>query len=255
MAIDPSSDRPVYQQIADDLRQRINTKDLVAGQKLPSETELIEEYGTGRATVRQALRVLMVEGLLRSQRGVGVFVRERAAIRRMSLDRFSRAQRLAGKAALVAEAESQGRSWRQEMIELAEVPAPAVVAARLDIQEDEPVFVRRRRMFIDGVPTQYADSYFPADIARRTPIVEENSGPGGVYARLEELGHQLTRFREELSFRMPTPDEARGLQLGAGVPVVDLIRTAYAGDTPVEVFVSVAAGDKHIFQYDFPAPE
>ena len=74
-----------------------------------------------------------------------------------------------------------------------------------------------------------------------------------MYARLEEAGHTLTRFTEELSFRMPTPEEARGLYLGTGVPVVDLIRVAYAGDEPVEVFLSVLAGDKHVFQYGFDA--
>ena len=125
----------------------------------------------------------------------------------------------------------------------------------MEVAEGEPLFVRRRRMWIDDTPTQLADSYFPVELARGTPITQEQTGPGGVYARIEEAGHTLTRFTEELAFRMPTPEESHSLHLGAGVPVVDLVRVAYAGDTPVEVFVSVLAGDKHVFQYEFDAVE
>jgi GntR family transcriptional regulator len=251
--IDPRSDRPLYQQIADQLRIQIRAGTLGAGQKLPSERELTERYDTTHATVRAALRVLTIEGLAEPRKGVGVFVRERGPIRRMSVDRFARRHRQDGKAAMAVEVEREDRTWRGEVLELGEVPAPAAVAARLEVREGEPVFVRRRRMWIDDQPTQFADSYFKADMVSGTRITEEDSGPGGVYARLEEAGHKLTRFTEELAFRMPTPEEARGLHLGAGVPVVDLVRVAYAGDEPVEVFLSVLAGDKHVFQYEFDA--
>lgn len=255
MTIDPRSDRPLYHQIADQLRAQINQQTLQPGQKLPSERELMEQYSTARETIRRALRVLTTEGLVDAQRGVGAFVRERGPVRRVSTDRFARRHRQAGLAALQYEAESQNRTWRQDLLERGETQAPAEVAARLNIEEGDPVFVRRRLMWVDDVPMQYADSYFLPDMVRGTAITEEVTGPGGVYARLEDEGHTLTRFTEELSFRMPTPDEARGLRLNTGVPVVDLTRVAYSNDQPVEVFTAVMAGDKHTFVYEFPAPE
>jgi hypothetical protein len=51
----------------------------------------------------------------------------------------------------------------------------------------------------------------------------------------------------------PTPDEIRSLDFVARLPVLDLIRTAYSDDRAVEVLISVAAADKHVFHYDFPA--
>jgi len=128
-----------------------------------------------------------------------------------------------------------------------------LVAARFLIPQGEPVFVRRRRIWIDEVPMQLADSYFLPHMAVGTRIAQEDTGPGGVYSRLEEQGYQLTRFTEELSFRMPTPDEAHRLDMAHGVPVVDLVRVAYSHEQPVEVFVSVLAGDKHIFSYEISA--
>lgn len=253
MPIDPRSDRPIYHQIADELRDRILRGALAPGEKLPSETELVAAYGTTRTTVRQALRVLASEGLTFSRRGVGVFVRGRGPLRRMTHERFARRHRQAGMAALAWEAEQQERAWRAELLELGEVPAPTLVAARFAIPEGEPVFVRRRRIWVDEVPMQLADSYFLRHMAAGTRITQEDTGPGGVYARLEERGHRLTRFTEDLSFRMPTPGEVRSLDLAGGVPVVDLVRVAYAGEQPVEIFVSVLAGDKHVFSYEIPA--
>ncbi|MFI8232302.1 GntR family transcriptional regulator [Streptomyces sp. NPDC085900] len=52
------------QEIADILRERINDGDLKAGDRLPTQAELAEEFGVERGAVRQALRVLQDDGLL-----------------------------------------------------------------------------------------------------------------------------------------------------------------------------------------------
>jgi GntR family transcriptional regulator len=254
LPIDLTSDRAVFRQIADELRQEIKSGTLPPGARMPSERELMTRFGASRGTIRQALAVLSSEGLTDVQHGRGVFVRKRPPIMRLSSERFSRRLRDAGKGAFQAETEAHGFEPRQEILELGVVPAPAYVASRLGVHEGARVFVRRRRMWADDVPMQLADSYFRYGMVRGTPIVEEDAGPGGSYARLEELGYRLARFREDLVARMPSPEEARGLQLGPGVPVVSLIRTAYdAEGRPVEVFDSVVAGDKHTFSYEIPA--
>jgi GntR family transcriptional regulator len=107
---------------------------------------------------------------------------------------------------------------------------------------------------LDGHPVETATSYIPADIARDTPIADPNPGPGGIYARLEDLGHTLERFTEEVHSRMPTPDESRTLMLAPGVPVFRLIRTAYdLDDRAVEVCDTIMAADAYILNYELPA--
>lgn len=66
--------------------------------------------------------------------------------------------------------------------------------------------MRRRRFWIDDNPSQLANSYYLLDLVKGTRITEENTGPGGGYRVLEELGYPLTRVREEVAIRMPTPD-------------------------------------------------
>src|SRR3954451_14907438 len=94
-----------YRQIAGHLREAIRRGELGAGDKLPSETELIEHYHVARMTVRQAIAELRGEGLVVPEHGRGVFVRSRPPVRRLPADRFARRQREAGKAAFIAEAE------------------------------------------------------------------------------------------------------------------------------------------------------
>jgi DNA-binding GntR family transcriptional regulator len=64
MAIDPSADRPVYKQLADLIRARIEGGDLRPGQRLPAESDYVAEFGISRDSVRRAMAVLRGEGLI-----------------------------------------------------------------------------------------------------------------------------------------------------------------------------------------------
>jgi DNA-binding FadR family transcriptional regulator len=75
--IDPHHDRPLYQQLADVLRNQIEHQVYGPGTALPSEAELCYRYGVGRTTVRRALAVLRAEGSIVTKRGVPSIVRQR----------------------------------------------------------------------------------------------------------------------------------------------------------------------------------
>jgi GntR family transcriptional regulator len=253
-ALDRSDDRPPYRQIADHLRAAIDRGELTPGDRLPSEAELMRHYDVARMTARQAIQELRSEGRVVAEQGRGVFVRMPATVRRLASDRFARRHRDAGKAAFIAETEKAGVTPHVDQIEVRRAPAPPDVRERLKLDDDVEVVVRSRRYLGDGVPIETAVSYIPVDLAEGTRIVEHDSGPGGIYARLEEAGHELDHFVEEVSARMPTADERRRLQLGAGIPVLTVVRTAYdVTGRPVEVCDTVKAAPAYILEYDFPA--
>ncbi|WP_194421469.1 GntR family transcriptional regulator [Microbacterium abyssi] len=72
--------RPAYAQIADQLRRVIRDSKLEPGTQLPSEPDLVKRFGVSRMTVREGLRVLRQDDVLRVQHGVGVFVGERRSV-------------------------------------------------------------------------------------------------------------------------------------------------------------------------------
>jgi len=252
--LDPADDRPVYRRIADALREAIESGELAPGDKLPSETELTARYGVAGGTVRQALGVLRGEGIVVAEHGRGVFVRARPRIRRLSYDRFARRHRSEGKAAYLAEAEQEKTTPRVDVQYVGRGPVDIDAAERLGVERGVDVLVRRRLYFSDERPTEIATSYVPWELAEGTSMVEENPGPGGIYARIEEQGHQLGHFTEEVTARMPTPDEVAALRLAPGTPVFRLLRSAYDEQgTPVEVCDTVMSADEWVLSYRLPA--
>ena len=79
---------------------------------------------------------------------------------------------------------------------------------------------RSRRYVLDGKPVLLSRSWLPAAIAAHTPITQPDPGPGGIYARLAELGHAPVRFREDRRLCMPQPAEIERLALAPGTLVV-----------------------------------
>lgn len=75
--IDPNADRPVYKQLADLLRQRVETGSYIEGEMLPSAAAMARTFVVGTDTVRRALTVLRLEGLIDTVPKLGSFVRVR----------------------------------------------------------------------------------------------------------------------------------------------------------------------------------
>ena len=64
----------VCDEVVSKIQQLINSGKLKKGDKLPSEPELMQQYGVGRSSIREAVRILANTGLVRVQQGVGTFV-------------------------------------------------------------------------------------------------------------------------------------------------------------------------------------
>lgn len=88
--IDHSADRAVFRQLADLLRDRIQSGELGPGEPLPSELRLAQDYGLSRTTVRQAIGQLRTEGLVTVDRPRGTFVRVPEAVQVVVLGRGER---------------------------------------------------------------------------------------------------------------------------------------------------------------------
>jgi GntR family transcriptional regulator len=175
-------------------------------------------------------------------------------VRRLAHDRFARRHRERGRAAYLAELEAEGRRADVQVLDVGQEKAPDEVGVWLQLGIDATVLVRRRRYLADGEPMELATSYVPWELAAGTAMVETDTGPGGIYARLEERGHRLKRFSEEVTARMPTGDEAQALRLQSGVPVIRLVRIAYTEDErPVEACDTVMAADRYVLSYELPA--
>lgn len=79
-------------EVAQRLQEQISLGTYKTGEKLPTEPALMETFGVGRSTIREAVRILANSGILRVQQGLGTFVEEQAGIAEPLPQRLKRAQ-------------------------------------------------------------------------------------------------------------------------------------------------------------------
>jgi GntR family transcriptional regulator len=237
-----------YEAIADELRSRIESGELAPGAKVPGEKELMTTYDVGRDTAWKALQVLREEGLTVSRQGAPTRVRKFERIRRQANKRLS------------AEVWGEGKSmWSVDVVDkqpevrdlhVDRIEADERVAKRLGVEPGQPVVRRSRRYVVDDKPVMTAVSYIPADLADGTLIADEDTGPGGIYGRLKDLGHQPKLLPEEVRCRMPRKAEKEQLEIGRGTPVIEITRCAIEeGGRIVELNEMVLDASAYVLEY------
>ena len=162
--------------------------------------------------------------------------------------------REAGQAAFIAETEGEGRRPTVEMLQLGPDEPSTAIAELLELefpsQGARPV---SPLLWLMMSRSSWPRRTFPGGWPGEQPSKRQTQGLGGIYARLEEKGHVLDHFIEEVSARMATPTEAELLRLGSGVPVIIVLRTAYDTDgLPVEVCDTTMAADRYVLSYQIP---
>ncbi|WP_436758346.1 GntR family transcriptional regulator [Streptosporangium sp. V21-05] len=252
-----------YRELASVLRSRIEdgTYPRDATGTLPKHQELADEFTVNVKTIRQAVRLLEAEGLVTVVRRRGTVIRRQPAMKRLGAERYAKSKWKFGLVAFAADREASGRAWapgdQSNRVRLVE--ADPEVAAALGLPVGAPVYERARLVREEGVPTHALTSFYRPDHVEGTPLVNPAPGPaghGGGFAVLTIQGFEPDAITESLHARMPTPDEARELQLPVGEPVVVLRRMTTTLDGQVVEFArGVHAATRFEWSYNFKIPE
>jgi GntR family transcriptional regulator len=251
--VNPGDNRPAYLQVAEVIRAEIKSGAIGPGDRLPSNTELMERFTVASSTAQRAVRTLISEGLAESVVGRGVFVRKKRPWRVVS-SRYLAVPPEGERDRWTTESAADGRRADQRITFVGEIEPPDEVADSLKLPETGTAVVRKRVMLLDDDPVELADSYYPADLVRNTRIMDQSRIPRGARAVLTDLGFPSRSVHEAVYTRMPTPDESKALHLPTGTPVFHVVRTVFSDeDRPIEVDVMILGGDRNCLEYDFPA--
>lgn len=123
--------RKAYEQVNDQLRELIVSGELPPGERLPNEAVLAREFGVSRATVREALRVLTAQNLIRTTKGAG----GGSYVTLPTVDHIS--EFIRGNLNLLSESEHVSLEEFLELRELIEVPAARLAAGRSSDEDVE----------------------------------------------------------------------------------------------------------------------
>lgn len=246
------ADEPLYRQIADKLRSEIADGRYPVAEQLPGAEALAERFESSSTTATKALKQLEREGVIEIRRSVGAYIRQRKPILRDANARLAVTQWGEGRAIWQTDLGDHYPVPETTITRDGEEKSPAVPDFVREFIPAERYLIRDRRYVVDGVPVQLATSFFDATLVAGSQIERRDSGPGGVYNRLKDLGHEPVAFLEQVRCRLPLTSEMKRLKVTADKPVVEIVRQAKTADERiVEVNVMVLVGDAYVLQYAF----
>lgn len=247
--IDPASPLPLYFQVACHLKEEIQSGNLNHGHAIASERELCERYEVSRPTVRQALALLLDEGLLERRRGVGTFVAQPKIRQPISsilgfTDRMNR--------------EGHAPTTRQvEKMVLSAAEAKADVRAHLKLQPTDQILRLVRLRSANQEPLLLQTTYLP--LVRFPGLESVDLEDQSLYRTLRNRYRlEISHLSETLEPALARPGEAKLLGIKAKQPVM-LMKTTVLDQfgKPFEYTISLARGDRceHYIEFNFGTHE
>jgi GntR family transcriptional regulator len=252
---------PMYRQIAEDLREQIDSGQLEPGQQLRTELELREKYGASRNTVRDAIKWLMNLGLVETRPGQGTFVVKKIDpyVTTLSGDPG------AGEGVTYHfQVSKQGRTPSSSDPQVEIQKASRGIAAELRLEEGSSVISRHERRYIDGTPWSMQTSFYPRELVLRGAdrlLSADNIEEGAVEYLRTTLKLEQVGYRDWITVRAPDAAEAQFFNLppDGRIPVFENYRTAFdQAGKPMRVTVAVFPIDRNQFIVevgDVPAPQ
>lgn len=213
----------LYHQILQGLTERIESGEIGVGDRLPSEADLVADFGVSRTTARRALDELRRQGLVRREPGRGTFLASpRLRSNLAYLHSFSE------------EIERWGYTPGTRLISREERTADEEVAAQLGVEVGEAVLFVRRLRLADERPIFVCDSHLAVS---RFPALNDADYAAVSLSRLfeERTGRRVEHARQWIGAAAADADVAALLEIQPGVPVLRVRRvTLVTGDEPVE---------------------
>jgi GntR family transcriptional regulator len=212
--LDRASPHALYRQIADDLTEAIETR-YQAGERLPSESQLVENYGVSRITVRQALEFLEEQGLVVRKQGKGTFV---------STPRIRQDLRQLG--GFYPALLSQGVRPDARLMEFGLVESTPRIQSKLCTTERE-VLLCSRFYRVDGRPLSVARSYFhPSLITVLTREMAERHTTNTLLTKF--AGFDISRVELAIRVQPASTETARLLEVPPSTGLLVLDRLTYS---------------------------
>lgn len=203
--IDRDAESPIYFQLAEILREKILTGSLRPGEKLPSETDLVDTYEVSPMTVRRAINLLAAQDIISTAPGRGTFVKEvqleSAAFYLRDLhDLFNNTG-----------------ATQVKLIGARFINADERIAAKLQIRLGERAIYIRRLLTVDGRPAYYHRGYLVYDPTR--PVLESEFEVTDLKGLFHTQGNALIKGGDlNLEATYLTAEDVSVLQLPGPMP-------------------------------------
>jgi len=229
---------PKYIQLVAELRQAIDTGLWPPGSQIPTETDLADQYGFSRGTVRQALQLLTQKHLLSREQGRGTFVTAPSPGVALSLSSFNEAMR------------GQGRVPSTQVLGMDIIPADVLLTRRLDLGLGTPVLRIERLRLADGAPVAHEIRWMAESLC--PGLTQEDLAVNSIHELLIHKYHvPLTRMAHTITLGSDTGPSAELLQVDSSHPLFAVERLTYTtGNRPAVLYHALFRSDQYHFVFE-----
>ncbi|MED3448029.1 GntR family transcriptional regulator [Bacillus thuringiensis] len=225
---------PLYHQLIERLKNSIEKGHWTLGDKIPSENQLMEQFGVSRNTVKKAIEELVQEGILYRIQGKGTFVaKPKLQQSLMGFYSFSKVLK------------EKGLNPKDIILKIEEVKPNAKIKEALQLSENVNVIEMKRLRCAEDEPYILESSFIPKHVV--TDIEQlKKVGEISLYDLFsQQFNTVVTRANEAFEPVLIRADESEYLQTEVGRPALLLERTAYdTNGIPVEFCISIVRGDR-----------
>jgi GntR family transcriptional regulator len=256
--------RPMYLEIATDLRRQIDSGTLAQGSQLPTEEKLGEQYEASRNTIRDAIKRLISQGLVETRPGQGTFVTRKIDPFVTTLSADPVTGQGGGEGATYLSQVSEEHRTPSVTIPKVEVQTPPdVIAKRLRIGPAAQVVSRHEARYIDGIPWSLQTSFYPMEFALMGAtrlLSAEDITEGAVRYLADSLGIKQIGYRDWITARLADENEQRFFTIPHDQTVFEIFRTAFdQNKKPMRLTVTIFPTDRNQFIVnvgdDLPDPQ
>jgi len=210
---------PLHRQLFLVLHDEIGRGALGAGDALPTEQSLCDQFGVSRITVRRALADLAEAGLIERRHGIGSFVTEQSPLRPPEAS-----------GSYMDELRQVEFETEVDVVEFGMRALPRPVFQRLAPRERGLFVLRLRRERRTGEPLMITEAWLPVELA--DTVTQEALAALPLYRLLANAGVNLERLEHELTAEVAGPRTAALLDTTIGSPLIRVNRVAFAEGEP-----------------------
>lgn len=230
--LDEKSPIPLYFQLQELIRKRIESGEYLAGECIPSETELQRRFNVSRITVRNAIEGLVFEELLVKKQGVGTTVaKHRFVDDTSSLKSFTE------------KTMDQHANARTDVLEVKQIGASRRMAEHLSVEPGSDLLYVQRLRIIDDEPIGVFSNYIRGDLGVRA----DHDFSGSIYRLLEETyGVRIGEAEKVIEAIIASAEEGAVLGVSAGDALLVIRNTTFDTDgKPVEYAEGLYRSDRY----------
>lgn len=228
--------KPLFEQVADDIKRKVDEGVYGAAQKLPSEYDLANEYGVSRLTVRKAIQLLINLNILIKQSGKGTYIMKSAKNKKgfASLMGFSEAARY------------HGEEPSAKIISVGETEeVPEDISEALELKAGDTVIRVIRVRSLNQKPMTLEELYIHKKYLND---ISEDKMKDSIFSQIEEK-IEIAYSHQEVEAVLATGDIAKYLQVEEGAPSLKSFSVTYSVDAkPILYDITYHRADHYSFK-------